>query len=626
MSYKLNKTDGELLVELADGQIDNSTTDIILVGKNYRGFGEFINENFIKIMENFASTGAPSNPLIGQIWYDTSEQRLKLYDGTAFRTAGGPIVSATQPSMVAGDIWIDNDNNKMYFFDGTDLVLVGPEYDSGQGQTGFEVASVIDISARERVILKIWVGGTLFGVITKEEFRLSGDNKIAGYPDDPDDVVIPARQLFLQGFNLVDSNFWYRGTAANARALVDAEGNSKTSANFIPSDENGETTGSLKIKNSAGLSVGIADTEYAVLKIIGTTTTLETQQSNTDIAIRTRVGNQFRNAVFIDASTGNIGLYNSTPTVGLHIGRDATGERKDLLVTGSTEILGDLLVRGDATYFNVTKLTVEDKNIELGLLNDSTEGADADVDGAGIIIRSTDGSKDLTWENSTKCWTSNQDFNLETGKEYRIGNDRILSRTELGASVATASGLSQIGTLVELNVDNINLNGNTISTIGSGLTINPSGNISVSSSKITNLSDPTSAQDAATKNYVDTQIDSEPVIFMLDTTGFTTPSTSNPYTDVIGVLETLYPAAQKEEGTVARIHCTSYSGAIVTGIDVQSAMSKSYLSVLADDSSAQSVVQDINFTTAQGSAVITPSRQTMTFEVSGGAWTWVSSV
>ena len=212
MSYKLNKTDGELLVELADGIIDTTTTDITLVGKNYKGFGESFNENFIKMVENFAGTATPGQPLVGQLWYDTGEARLKLYDGSTFRTAGGPIVSSTQPQMVAGDIWIDNANNKMYFFDGTDLVLVGPEYDAGQGQTGFEVASVIDISARERVVLKIWIGGTLFGVITKEEFRLAAENKIPGYPDDASDIVVPKRQLFRQGFNLVDSNFIYRGT------------------------------------------------------------------------------------------------------------------------------------------------------------------------------------------------------------------------------------------------------------------------------------------------------------------------------------------------------------------------------------------------------------------------------
>jgi hypothetical protein len=628
MSYKLNKTDGELLVELADGQIDTTTTDITLVGRNYKGFGEFINENFIKMVENFASTAAPGNPLLGQLWYDTSEERLKIYNGETFRSAGGPIVSASQPAMVAGDIWIDNDNNKMYFYDGTDLVLVGPDYDSGQGQTGFEVASVIDISARERVVLKIWVGGTLFGVIAKEEFLVSGDNKIDGYPDYDADVVIPKRQLFEQGFNLVDqTNFWYRGTAANSRALVDAEGNSFSSADFLPTTENGETSGSINIKNAAGLGIGIDDTQYAALKIIGTTTVLETQQSGANISIRTRVGNQFADAVFVDATNAKVGIFNNSPASGLSVGTAL--DTKDLYVSGDTTIDGDLIVKGDATYFNVTKLTVEDKNIELGLLNDSTEGADADVDGAGIIIRSTDGSKDLTWIDSTNAWTSNQIFNLETADlEYRINNDLVLSRTELGPTVATASGITRLGTLVELDVDYLTLDGNTISTApGYDLTIDADGgNITVSNAKITDLTDPTDAQDAATKAYVDREVSATDIGFPLDVTGLTTPSTVNPYTDVLGILEAMHPAADHEEGTVARVHCTSYSSVSVTGIDVQAAMNKSYLSVLSDDSSAQSVVQDINFDPVTGTANFTPARSLMTFEIVGGNWDWQNTV
>ena len=93
MSYKLNKTDGTLLVDLVDGTLDTSTTDISLIGKNYSGFGEALNENMIKLLENFSKIIAPSRPLTGQIWFDTSEKRLKVYDGENFRTSGGPIVA-----------------------------------------------------------------------------------------------------------------------------------------------------------------------------------------------------------------------------------------------------------------------------------------------------------------------------------------------------------------------------------------------------------------------------------------------------------------------------------------------------------------------------------------------------
>jgi len=155
MSYKINKTNGDLLVELADGVIDIVSTDITLVGRNYKGFGEAFNENFVKIIENFAATSAPNNPLEGQLWYDTNENRLKIYDGTSFRTAGSPTVSSNQPTnLVSGDLWIDNAENKLYFWDGTDLVLVGPEYNSTQGKTNTEAVTMVDTSNQTRTVLR----------------------------------------------------------------------------------------------------------------------------------------------------------------------------------------------------------------------------------------------------------------------------------------------------------------------------------------------------------------------------------------------------------------------------------------------------------------------------------------
>ena len=113
MSYKLNKTDGSLLVDLVDGQLDTTSSDLTLIGRNYSGFGEVLNENFIQLLENFANSAAPTNPVRGQLWFDTTENRLKVYNGTSFTASGGVTVQANQPNMVAGDLWIDNLNDQI---------------------------------------------------------------------------------------------------------------------------------------------------------------------------------------------------------------------------------------------------------------------------------------------------------------------------------------------------------------------------------------------------------------------------------------------------------------------------------------------------------------------------------
>ena len=161
MSYRLNKTNGDLLIDLIDGQIDTTSTDLTLVGRNYKGFGEFLNENYIKILENFAKTSAPGKPLTGQLWYDTGEERLKIYNGETFKSAGGPVVSNVRPNLVIGDLWIDSENNKLYFFDGADLVLVGPNYDAGQGKTQFEAVTILDRNSQDQTVLYMYVAGQL---------------------------------------------------------------------------------------------------------------------------------------------------------------------------------------------------------------------------------------------------------------------------------------------------------------------------------------------------------------------------------------------------------------------------------------------------------------------------------
>lgn len=641
MSYRINRTDGELLVDLTDGIIDTTTTDITLIGKNYKGFGEWINENFVKILENFAATSQPSNPLIGQLWYDKQDQRLKVYDGIAFRSAAGTTVSPTQPSnLTSGDLWIDNENNKLYIFDGTDLILIGPDYTAAQGKSGLEAASQLDTTDTQRTILKLFLGGLLVGIYSPETFIIPLDKSIAGLSPDPTDTNNPKRQKLYKGFNPANLNaetgidgFWWRGTSLKAKQLIDDAGVARSAANFLPSDSDGVTTGSLRIKNTEGLSVGIGDTEYAKFKISGTTTIVETQQSNADFAIRTRIGSSFSNSIFIDASEAKIGLFNTNPAY-------------ELDVNGDVNVRGNLFVSGDATYINATTLRVEDKNIELGILNDSTESNDLAVDGGGIILRSNQGSKDLTWSNTTKSWTSNQDIDLITTPtnpipSYKIDGVEVLSATEIGAQVTTASGLVNIGTLSDITIDDIFLDSATIARInGSGLSIAAGGDLIIDNNKIVGVADPTNSQDVATKNYVDTQISAADVLISLDVTGLSDPddifTNNGPVNSIITMVQVIKPANSVPSGTNAKIFTVSYSNSTVSGINItvsttpdsSGVLEKSYVSVRdAADTGSESVVQDIQTSsTASGVVALTATRYVYTLSSNGVIWSYSTRV
>ena len=128
MAYIINLTNGTQLTSVEDGTIDQSTT-LKLVGKNYAGYGEIQNENFVHLLENFSSANQPASPLSGQIWFDSAVKKLKFYDGTKFRTTGGAEVSTTQPvGLTTGDFWWDTNNNQLYAQNANGgFVLIGPQ-------------------------------------------------------------------------------------------------------------------------------------------------------------------------------------------------------------------------------------------------------------------------------------------------------------------------------------------------------------------------------------------------------------------------------------------------------------------------------------------------------------------
>lgn len=100
MAYTINKTSGTVLANVADGTIDSSTADLTLIGKNYSGYGDALNENFVKLLENFSNTTAPSSPLAGQLWWDSTNNLLKVYTGSTFKTVSSSTASAHSQRQV----------------------------------------------------------------------------------------------------------------------------------------------------------------------------------------------------------------------------------------------------------------------------------------------------------------------------------------------------------------------------------------------------------------------------------------------------------------------------------------------------------------------------------------------
>ena len=301
MGYKLNKTDGSLLVDLIDGQIDTTSSDLTLIGRNYTGFGEVLNENFIKVLENFANTTAPANPIKGQLWYDSSENKLKIYNGTAFVSGGGTTVATTQPNMVAGDLWIDSSKQQMYFFDGTALKLVGPDYSLAQGTSGWEVISILDTQNQTRTVIKFSIQGSLVGAWANVDFTPVPTQQITELVN----ATTNPNGAIYKGFNAVQDSFIYRGVVSKAQNLTNAAGIPRTGDQYLYADANDTTTGSITVQNNAGVIVGLNNNTQ--LKFDSNAFTIENVLTNQDFNLKVR-NPTATSAIKVDATNSYVAV------------------------------------------------------------------------------------------------------------------------------------------------------------------------------------------------------------------------------------------------------------------------------------------------------------------------------
>jgi hypothetical protein len=183
MAYTILNTDGTTLTLLADGTVDKTSSSLTLVGKNTSGYGQYINNNLIKLMANFASTtgSPPSNPLKGQLWYDTTVKNLKVYD-TTWKTVSGAYVADIRPTNLGtGDLWWDTTNQQLKVFVNGNAYTVGPSIPKGIGTTGFTIPStpIKDSAASSQKVSVIQSYGSPVGFVTDQRFQMDSTDSSA---------------------------------------------------------------------------------------------------------------------------------------------------------------------------------------------------------------------------------------------------------------------------------------------------------------------------------------------------------------------------------------------------------------------------------------------------------------
>ena len=232
MAYAVDKFNGQFLTSVEDGTID-TTTDLRFVGKNYAGYGEVQNENFLHLLESFANTTPPPKALKGQVWFDSANAKLKFYDGAKWKSAGGSEVSSTAPSGLAqGDLWWDSSAKQLYAWSGSEFILVGPEASPDLGSSGVTAQVVKDTGNTNHSILRITAGGKVMAIVAQTEFTLNTTvNPIDGFT------------LIKKGLTLVNTNtagitttdHYYWGTSSSALGLV-IDGSFVQASEFLRGD------------------------------------------------------------------------------------------------------------------------------------------------------------------------------------------------------------------------------------------------------------------------------------------------------------------------------------------------------------------------------------------------------
>ena len=341
MAYTINKTDSTILATITDGTINTTATNLTLIGKSYSGWGEALNENLVKLLENSSSTTAPTTPLRGQLWFDTNTGQLKVYNGSQFEPAGGAQPSTSVPTSPGqGDLWLDSTNDQVFVYTGDSRShqindkweLLGPVHTASQGESGFVIETIAS-SGGDKVVSSMYANNTRVAILSKETFTPSATQ--SGF------ASIKAGLTLNSTLSAV-----FEGTNTSA-AFVDVSSTTNSSSslvaggNFLRADASDTTTGALTVDNDTGVIIG--DSQDLTISVSSNDVTFAQTEQDKDMIFTVNDGGVTTEVMRLQGAISRLRV-------------------KDLEVTGEQVIL------------NTTNLSIEDNILELNRNVSSASG------------------------------------------------------------------------------------------------------------------------------------------------------------------------------------------------------------------------------------------------------------